>query len=115
MTRCQCSSCWLKVRVRLVAVVVAGHAGEQPRAARRPVLAHVVLLGGDGRCGLGAERDELLGADLQPAARPLPDMDPQSRSQDRHPHAQPRAARAVPTLFDNARRLRELTSELVPS
>jgi len=32
----------------------------------------------------------------QPAAWPLPDMDPQNRSLDRHPHAQPRAARAVP-------------------
>jgi len=32
----------------------------------------------------------------QPAAWSLPDMDPQSRSQDHHPHAQPRAARAVP-------------------
>jgi len=29
-------------------------------------------------------------------ARPLPLMDPQGRSQDHHPHAQPRPARAVP-------------------
>ena len=32
----------------------------------------------------------------RPPARPLPVMDPQGRIQDRHPHAQPRAARAVP-------------------
>src|SRR5580704_19410816 len=32
------------VRVRLGAVLVAGGPGEQPRAARRPALAHVVLL-----------------------------------------------------------------------
>ena len=45
------------VRVGLGAVVVAGDPGEQPRAAGGPALAHVVLLGGDGRRGLGAERD----------------------------------------------------------
>jgi hypothetical protein len=52
------------VGVRLGAVVVAGHAGEQPWAARRPAQAHVVLLGADRRRGLGAERDQLFGADL---------------------------------------------------
>jgi hypothetical protein len=52
------------VRVRLGAVLVAGGPGEQPRAARQPALAHVVLLRGDGRRGLGAERDQLLGPDL---------------------------------------------------
>src|SRR5207245_799823 len=46
------------------AVVVAGDAGEQPRAARRPVLADVVLLGPDRRRSLGAERDQLLSPDL---------------------------------------------------
>ena len=52
------------VRVGLGAVVVAGDPGEQPRAARRPVLADVLLLGADRRRGLGAERDQLLGPDL---------------------------------------------------
>ncbi len=33
----------------------------------------------------------------QPPARPLPVVDPQGRSQDRHPDAQPRPARAVPS------------------
>ena len=32
----------------------------------------------------------------RPPARALPVVDPQDRSQDRHPHAQPRTARAVP-------------------
>ena len=52
------------VRVGLGAVVVAGDPGEQPRAARGPVLEHVLLLGADRSCRLGAERDQLLGADL---------------------------------------------------
>ena len=52
------------VRVGLGAVVVAGDPGEQPRAARRPVPEHVLLLGADRRRCRGAERDQLLGADL---------------------------------------------------
>ena len=52
------------VRVGPGAVVVAGDAGEQPRAARWPPLADVVLLGSDRRRGLGAERDQLLSPDL---------------------------------------------------
>ena len=52
------------VRVGLGAVVVAGDPWEQPRAARGPVPEHVLLLGADRRRGLGAERDQLLGADL---------------------------------------------------
>ena len=48
------------VRVGPGAVVVAGDAGEQPRAARWPVLADVVLLGPDRRCSLRAERDQLM-------------------------------------------------------
>ena len=61
------------VRVGPWAVVVAGDAGEQPRAPGRPALAHVVLLGPDRRRGFGAERDQLLGPDLdglEPQARP---------------------------------------------
>jgi len=61
------------VRVGLGAVVVAGDPGEQPRAAARPALAHVVLLRGDGRRGSGAERDQLLSVDLdglEPQAGP---------------------------------------------
>src|SRR5262249_19467594 len=42
------------VRVRLGTVVVAGHAGEQPGAARWPALAHVVLLGTGRRRRRGA-------------------------------------------------------------
>ena len=66
MTRCQRRSCWLKALCEygLEPSWVAGGPGEQPRAARRPALAHVVLLRGDGRRGLGAERDQLLGPDL---------------------------------------------------
>ena len=61
------------MRVGLAPVVVAGHAGKQPGAARWPVLAHGVLLGADRRRGLGAERDQLFGPDLgglKPQARP---------------------------------------------
>ena len=61
------------VGVGFVPVVVSGHAGKQPGAAGRPVLADVVLLGTDGCRGLGAERDQLFGPDLgglEPQARP---------------------------------------------
>jgi hypothetical protein len=39
-------------------------------------------------------------------------MDPQSRSQDRHPDAQPAQLGRYRPLFDNTKRLRELISEL---
>jgi hypothetical protein len=46
----------------------------------------------------------------QPPARPLPVVDPQGRSQDRHP--QPAQLKQYRPLFDNTKRLRELISEL---
>lgn len=43
-----------------------------------------------------------------PAARALPDLDPQGREQDRHPDPEP----GTGPLLHNASRLRELVSEL---
>jgi hypothetical protein len=51
--------------VGLGSVGVVGDAGEQPGCPRRPAPPVMVLLGADGVGGLGAERDELVGADLQ--------------------------------------------------
>jgi hypothetical protein len=61
------------VRVGFAAVAVSGHAGEQPGAAAWPCAEDVFLLGADRGRGLGAERDQLLGAHLgglKPQARP---------------------------------------------
>ena len=83
------------VRVRPGAVVVAGHAGEQPGTACWPALAHVVLLGSDRRRGLGAERDQLLSPDLdglEPQAGPAAAVGEHrvEREVARVPAAQPR-------------------------
>ena len=83
------------VGVGLAPVVVSGHAGKQPGAARWPVLAHVVLLGTDGCRGFSAERDQLFGPDLgglKPQARPAAAVGEHrvEREVARVPAAQPR-------------------------
>ena len=65
MTRCQCASCLVKALCEYglepsSLPAIPGNSHGLPPGQR----AHVVLLRGDGRRGPGAERDQLLGADL---------------------------------------------------
>ena len=61
------------------------------------------------RCGKANCRCKARPAD---PARPLPALDPHRRRQDRDPHPHPRPGRRYQPWFDNARRLRELLTEL---